>query len=355
MNEKEIDRILTKQVEDDKTPSVQYAIFNSDTIIHLFRLGYADIKNNRYVNENTTYNAYSVTKTFTAMAVLQLAEQNKIDINQPVINYLPNFSYSSEITIKQLLTHTSGIPNPIPLSWIHLDEEHSTFDRDSFFTQVFKKNDKTKSGPNEKYSYSNLGYVILGQLIERVSGGSYEDYVKGNILKPLNINPSELDFTISDSNNHAKGYHKKSSFSNLILGLFINKSKFVNQSEGKWISFKNSYVNGASYGGLIGTTNAFVKYMQELLRPQGVLISDKYKKLLFTENFTNQNKSTGMCLSWFQGQLNGNQYYSHAGGGGGYYCEIRIYPELGIGSVIMFNRTGMSDERCLDKLDKYII
>jgi hypothetical protein len=60
-----------------------------------------------------------------------------------------------------------------------------------------------------------------------------------------------------------------------------------------------------------------------------------------------------MCLSWFSGQLNGNKYFAHAGGGGGYYCEIRLYPDSGIGRVIFFNRTGMSDERILDKTDRF--
>ena len=62
-----------------------------------------------------------------------------------------------------------------------------------------------------------------------------------------------------------------------------------------------------------------------------------------------------MCLSWFRGALNEQEYFAHAGGGGGYYDEIRIYPDLGIGSVIMYNRSGTTDERILDKLDKYFI
>ncbi|MCX6303504.1 MAG: serine hydrolase [Bacteroidetes bacterium] len=351
----EVDNILFKQVEENKTPSVQYFIFNKDSAIHRFQFGFSDIKNKKKTEENTTYNAYSVTKTFTALAILQLAEQKKLDIEQPVKKYLPEFPYSTEITIRQLMTHSAGIPNPIPLSWIHLADEHKSFDRNSFFSQIFIKNNKTKSKPNEKYTYSNLGYVLLGQLIEKVSGISYEDYVRTNILQPLNIKPNELDFTITDINQHAKGYHKKYSFSNIILGLLIDKSKYVDATEGKWNSFKDNYVNGVSYGGLIGMPNAFVKYIQELLKPNCKLITDDFKKMLFTENYTSNNKATGMCLSWFSGQLNGRQYFAHAGGGGGYYCEIRIYPDLGIGSVIMFNRTGMSDERYLDKLDKYII
>ena len=351
----EIDHTLIKQIWQDKAPSVQYAIFNKDSIIQRFQLGFADIKNQIKTNERTSYHAYSVTKTFTTIAVMQLAEQKKLNIDQPVIKYLPEFPYSAEITIRQLMTHSAGIPNPIPLSWIHLAEENKNFDRDGFFRRIFIKKNKTKSKPNKKYAYSNLGYVLLGQIIERVSGLSYEDYIREHIFKPLNIKANELDFTITEPMRHAKGYHKKYSFSNAILGLFIDKSKYMDKTEGKWDSFKDNYVNGTSYGGLIGTSNSFVKYIQELLKPDCKLLTDEYKKMLFTENYTSDNKATGMCLSWFSGQLNGTQYFAHAGGGGGYYCEIRIYPKSGIGSVIMFNRTGMTDERFLDRLDKYII
>jgi hypothetical protein len=160
-----------------------------------------------------------------------------------------------------------------------------------------------------------------------------------------------LDFKIDEIGQHAKGYQKKYSISNLFLGLFLDRSKFVEITEGKWISFRENYVNGAAYGGLIGTSKAFASYLQELLKPNCSLISDEFKKMLFTENYTNSGKATGMCLSWFKGELNGTRYFTHAGGGGGYYCELRIYPDLGIGSVLMFNRTGIRNERFLDKTD----
>jgi len=208
MNTKEIDNILIKQVEDNSTPSVQYVVFNKDSVIHRFQYGFADIKKQKKTTVNTTYNSYSVTKIFTALAVLQLSEQKKLDIEQPVKKYLPEFSYSSEITIQQLMTHSGGIPNPIPLSWIHLTEEHQSFDRNSFFKRIFTKNNKTKSKPNEKFAYSNLGYVLLGQLIEKVSGLTYEEYIRVNILNHLGVDKAGLDFTINDTNQHAKGYHK---------------------------------------------------------------------------------------------------------------------------------------------------
>jgi len=351
----EIDRILVKQLETGRTPSVQYIIFNKDGVIHRFHSGLADIQNNKSISEKTTYNTYSVTKTFTSLAVMQLAEQEKLDIDQSFKKYLSGFPYSSEITIRQVMTHSAGIPNPIPLNWIHLADEHWSFNRNEYFSNIFIKHNKPKSKPGEKFSYSNLGYVLLGQLIEEVSGLSYEDYIRENILQVLDIKPDEQDFKINDISLRAKGYQRRYSISNAFLGLLIDRSKYVNTTEGKWISIRNSYVNGASYGGLIGTADAFRRYLQELLKPDCRLISDDYKKMIFTENYTDNNKGTGMCLSWFTGQLNGERYFAHAGGGFGYYCEIRIYPGAGTGSVIMFNRTGMTDERYLDKPDKYII
>lgn len=348
-----VDNLLKSHVDKNKAPSVQYIIFTKDSVIHRFDYGFSKIERQIRTGNNTTYAGFSVTKTFTALAILQLAEKGKLNIDDEAKNYLNDFPYSPGITIRQLLTHTAGIPNPLPLKWIHLPDENLSFDRNSFFKQIFIENNKTKSNPNEKFAYSNLGYLMLGQVIEKTSGQSYEEYVHENIIHPLEINEGELDFLINDNNLHATGYQKKFSLMNFILGFLMDKSKYVDKTEGKWTSFKNMYVNGASYGGLIGTSNSFMKYIQELLKPDCILLSEEYKKMLFIENHTNSNNETGMCLSWFKGQLNNNVYYSHAGGGAGYYCELRIYPKLGIGSVIMFNRTGVKRELFLDRLDKY--
>jgi CubicO group peptidase (beta-lactamase class C family) len=344
---------LLDHIRNNNTPGLQYFIFSKDNVIHNFIGGFADIENQKKTDEKTTYNAFSVTKTFTALAVIQLAEKKILEIEDSAKKYLPDFPYTSEITIQQLLTHSAGVPNPIPLSWIHLMQEHPAFDGNRFFNQQFIKNNHVKFKPNEKFAYSNLGYVLLGKLIESVSGMTYEKYISDNILKRLDLLSNDLCFSIN--NNHAKGYHKRFSFSNALLTFLIDKSKYMGKAEGKWRSFKDYYVNGISYGGLIGTPNAFVKYIQELLKPDCKLITGHYKKLLLKENHTNDNKATGMCLSWFTGQLEGEKYFTHAGGGGGYYSEIRMYRDIDIGSVIMFNRTGMTDERFLDKLDKYFI
>jgi D-alanyl-D-alanine carboxypeptidase len=350
-----IEKLLTDEIRKGRTPSVQYAIFNKDTILKRYAFGQADIENKKAVNISTTYNAYSVTKTFTALAILQLAQKGDLNIEHPVKEYLPEIPYSYIITIKQVLSHSAGIPNPVPLSWIHLCNENKNFNRDEFYKKILLKNNRLKSGPDEKYAYSNLGYVILGQLIEKVTGIRYEEYIQNNIIKLIGIPANELGFEIHDCNKHARGYHNRYSFSNFLLGFFIDKSKYMEQAGTRWKPFRSFYVNGASYGGLIGTPDSFIKYIQELLSPNSKLITDGYKKILLSENHTADGRPTGMSLSWFRGQLNGADYFTHAGGGGGYYCEIRGYPALGIGSIIFLNRTGMTDQRLLSRIDKFLL
>ena len=350
-----IENELTQLVETQKTPSVQYAWFDKDEVRQRYSYGLANVKDQVVADMRTTYHGFSTTKTFTAVAVLQLVEAGKVDINAPAQKYLPDFPYQGEITVKHLLNHTAGIPNPVPLSWIHLESERGAFNRNDFFKPIMAKHHAVKAKPNEKFAYTNLGYILLGQLIEQVSGMSYEHYIEEHILRRIGLGPEQLGFTIYDHARNATGYHKKSSFSSLILGLFLDKSKYMGEPEGSWKSFRDYYVNGAPYGGLIGTADAYVRYVQELLKPDSALLSPEYKRLLFVENHTANGKPTGMCLSWYTGVLDGHRYYTHAGGGGGYYCEIRIYPERGVGSVVMFNRTGMTDERYLDKPDRFVI
>ena len=352
---KEVEKYLQELVDRDKSPGVTYHVFNSHDIVYEFIRGFADVGKKRKLTNATTFHAFSVTKTFTALAILKLCEQKKLEIERPAHDFLTDFPYTADITIRQLLTHSAGIPNPIPLSWIHLPGEHSSFNRNQFFNTIFSKHNKPKSAPNEKYSYSNLGYVLLGRIIEQVAETGYEQYITENIIERLDLEANDLGFEINDPGEHATGYIRQISFSNMLLGLFIDKQKYMAKPEGRWQPFKDYYVNGPSYGGLIGTANAFVKYVQELIKPDCSILSSDLKKKLFTENFTRDNKPTGMCMSWFSGRLDRKQYFAHAGGGGGYYCEIRLYPDFEMGSVIMFNRTGMKDARFLNSVDKYFL
>lgn len=348
-----IQDFLKDQVNRHRTPSIQYAFFDPTKIIYEFRDGLKNVKSREPVDPTTTYHLYSITKTFTALSVLQLAQDGKVGLDKPVISYLPEFPYGDAITVEQLLNHSAGIPNPMPLNWIHLREEHTAFRRDEFFEAIFREHSKLNNRPGSAFKYSNLGYVVLGQLVERMSHLPFEEYVNKNIIARMGIDSIDLGFQISPDR-HAVGYHKWWSLSHAVLGLLFDKRKFMGEREGAWRPFRKFYNNGIAYGGLIGSISGLIRYGQTLMQDNSILLSDREKQRLFTETVI-QHRPTGMSLSWFTGRLKGHKYFAHAGGGGGYYTELRLYPESGVGSIILFNRSGLRDERILDRTDRYFI
>jgi len=352
---KNIASILDNEISKGRTPSVQYLFFNVNTVLYEYSAGYSDLKKRIKVDPDTTFNALSITKTFTAIAILQLVEKNLVSLEQSVKHYLPSSEIPEKVSVKHLMNHTSGLKNPLPLSWIHLSSDHNSFKRDEFFNPILEKNKKLKSEPGSVFKYSNLGYIYLARIIEAVSQMSYEEYVSENIHDRLKPGSDVLDFIIPDEISHATGYHSNRSMSMLLLNFMIDKSEYMEKSVGKWKPFRYYYVNGTPYGGLIANSHGLVKYGQELLKENSNLISESSKKLLFSENVDEKGRKTGMCLAWFTGKLGKYQYVSHAGGGGGYYCELRLYPELKSGSFIVFNRSGFRDERYLSKTDIHLL
>lgn len=343
--------ILDNEISQGRTPAVQYLFFNTEKILYEYTTGYSDLKAGMKADTSTTFNALSITKTFTAAAIMQLVEENLVSLEKSVQHYLPSSKISEKVLVKHLMNHTSGLANPLPLRWIHLSTDHKSFNRDEFFNPILEKNIKLKSEPGSRFRYSNLGYIYLARIVEVVSGMSYEDYVAKNIFDRLALGSAVLGFNIPHEISQAKGYHSNRSLSMLLLNFMMDKTKYMEESVGKWKPFKLYYVNGAPYGGLIGNSQGLVKYGQEMLKENSTLLSESSKELLFNENVDEKGRNTGMCLAWYTGKLAKYRYVTHAGGGGGYYCELRLYPELKAGSFIVFNRSGFSDERYLNKLD----
>lgn len=345
--------ILDKMIKDSDTPGVQYLIVNSDSIVFEYVGGFSDLEKNTVLTTSTTFNAFSVTKTFTALAILQLEADGKLNIDDKVQEHLDYLPYKSYFTIRQLLSHTSGLPNPIPIRWIHLLNEN--FNYKEFIKNVLDENKELENQPGEEYSYSNIGYLLLGEIIEKTSGEDYQSYIRNHIINKLSLsNTDYLGFVIQDTTEHAHGYIRKWSFLNIGLNFIFDKNKFMDDTYDGWSQFKYFYMNGYAFGGLIGNARGFAKYLQSLLK-ENKLITKKERLKFYEIQKLKNGTHTDMCLSWFKGKLGKEIYYTHAGGGGGYYCEIRLYPELNMASVIMFNKTGVSDDRILDKIDKLFI
>ena len=292
-----------------------------------------------------------MTKTFTAVAVLQLVEQGKLGLDDDIDRYLPATPYGGQhITIRQLLDHTSGLPNPIPLRWAHLSEEDRGFDEDEALAQVVRDNPRLASELGQKFAYSNIGYWLLGKIVEQVSGKPYPEYVRANVLLPLGLSAQEMDFVIPDLARHANGYLAKYSLMNLMKG-FVTDSKFWGDYEGKWLRLKSHHLNGPAFGGLVGTARGFTHFLQDQLHSESVLFGPATKRLLETQQTDRTEKSIPMTLGWHIGETHGVAYFFKEGGGGGFHSEMRLYPTKRIASVVMVNGTEFNSTKFLHRVD----
>lgn len=158
---------------------------------------------------NTKHRLGSITKQFTAMLVLQLVAEGKLDLQEPITTYLPDYPKATGdiITTHHLLTHTSGIPNYTSFPKFMEDESRNPYTPEAFVKKFDEK--KLDFTPGEKFSYSNSGYFLLGVLAEKLTEKSYEQLLHEKIFTPLNMNDSGFDNHGDILKNRATGYEKQ--------------------------------------------------------------------------------------------------------------------------------------------------
>lgn len=184
-------------------------ISKNNEIIFKEAYGYSNKEKEIKNTPQTKFMIGSMTKSITALSIMQLAEKGMLSIEQNIEEYIPNFYNGQGITIRNLLNHTSGIPNFVMVKKQIKWDEHHTPDE---ILQIVK-NHKLKFPVNKKYSYSNTNYLILGLIIEKASGMSYHQYVKNNIFIPAEMNNSgfieeeEQENIASNYIKGDKGYH----------------------------------------------------------------------------------------------------------------------------------------------------
>ena len=351
LNRSRVGSYLTALTTASKAPGIQYLVVTSEGVLFEHASGWADIGRRLPLDSATTMMAYSMSKTVTAIAVLQLVEAGRVGLDDPVANYVAMQPYGSRVTIRQLISHTSGIPNPIPLRWVHPAERHASFDEEAALAAVLRDHPRLSFEPGGKYSYSNICYWLLGKVVERASGSSFRAFVAERILRALSIEPRALAYTVGDPVHHATGYLEKYSVANLLKGFLIDR-QLVGDYSGKWLAIRSHYLNGPAFGGLVGTAGGFGRLLQDQLRDRSVLLNDATRQLLYAQQHTTRGTPVAMTLGWHIGDLDGTQFFYKEGGGGGFHCMMRAYLEAGIGSVVMTNATQFNVGRLMDATDR---
>jgi CubicO group peptidase (beta-lactamase class C family) len=272
--------------------------------------GFADVELNVPVSPKTKFRLGSVTKQFTAAAILLLQERGKLNVNDPVKKYMPDASATwDRITIFNLLTHTSGIPNFTEFKEYASLEPFATTSEELVARFREKPLDFQ---PGEQWRYSNSGYVLLGYLIEKISRESYAQFVNENIFKLLGMVDSGYDSNSAIIQNRASGY--ASGPNGLVNAGYINMTVPL------------------SAGGLYSTTEDLLRWEQGLFG--GKLLSAASLKAMTTP-FKN-DYAFGLVVR----TVNGRQVIDHDGGIEGFNTFLAYYPEDKLTVIVLGNVNG---------------
>jgi len=251
-----------------------------------------------------------------------------------------------------LLNHSSGLPNPIPIRWVHAATETGP-DTDAFLNQLLVRYRKLKSKPGLRANYSNIGYIALGEVIAEASGERYQDYVVDKILKPLGMNQTNFIYTPTMLLNTATGYQKRLSMMTMLLQLMGVPRGILNDRVGDYVAFNRFYLDGASYGGLLGPVKDVARFLhvhlnrglvdgEQILSPDSVALMQQISA-------TGDKLDVG--LGWYREHSDSSPkriFIEHLGGGAGFFNDMRIYPEESMGVVVMGNSTKYDIERIIE-------
>lgn len=290
------------------------------------------------ININTIYNWASCTKMFTAIAIMQLRDKSKLGLNDPVSKYLPEIKnipndFKIDFTIKNLLTHSSGLPRNSRTTKLVDGNFYETQSIEEYF-QNFKEV-VLKFEPDKEYSYSNFGYDLLGIVIERVSGQAYESYVTNNILKILGMNKSyftKLPVELKEFRSNNYRGHK---------GKLYSKAKDFDDENNKGIDFPSGGLN-APFTDMIIFTNFLC---QNNIEAKAVLKYSTLKEMFSTQKLIHSKGKNGKGHTHFKGLgfdiINPETYslIGHEGESSGFMSSIWINPEAKSAYLFAWNTT----------------
>ena len=257
-----------------------------------------------------------------------------------------------DISIRQVLAHTSGLPDATPqiITWLH-SEGDPPLNQTELVIGKFSEYNELIFLPGEKTQYSNWGYMVLGALIEAVSGITYEEYVVDNILQPLGMQNTNFVYTESMAKNEAIGSQHLIDLYTPFIPLF-NLSYLIRERAGMRLWFDRIYNDQTPPTGLIGSVTDVAQFMIAYLDDGGGILEPETVALMkpTSEKLAHPGESD-RGLGWeAHMSADGRQYLAHSGGGPGFATIFRVYPAENLGVVVMGNDSSIDREVLADVL-----
>ena len=284
------------------SPGAAVLVIQNGKTVHAKGYGFARLDTKEAITPDTAFDLASVSKQFTAMAIMILAERGKLSLDDPLTKFFPEFpAYAQKIRIRNLLTHTSGLVDAINPSWFKPGYEPTSRD----LLKMMAAQSTVNFAPGEKFEYNNAAYLLLALLVEKVAGESFPKFMAKNVFSPLG-----MDHTRVWDETKPKVEHLAISYA----------------PDGN--SFKPiAYVSDISlYGpkGIITTLRDLAKW-NEALESEKLLRTATLRQA-FVPVKLNDGTESPYGFGWVVGKENGLEMTEHAGGYLGYRAEIRRYP-----------------------------
>ena len=313
-------------------PGCALGVYRNGRLTQFASSGAADVAAGRAMNADTQFYAASVSKQFTTLAAMQLVEKGKLRLDDDIRKYLPELpDYGHKVSVAMLTNHTAGIRDSLDLLYLSGQSDVAAANRAQALKLTLAQT-ATKFEPGTRYDYSNGGYLLLSEIVERVSGEPFAAYVNRAVLKPLGMTRS---FILSGA---------RSTDANIARGYQTVDGKVV---------LADSYPLFGGSGGLITTINDLAKYDRDIDSGQKVWTPAIRKLMLEPGHFndgTIVRRSERSNQAYAAGLTVGPNWFGHTGGARGFKTMYAHLPERRMGVGLLCNNGDIDPAEHLDKI-----
>ncbi|HET6267619.1 MAG TPA: serine hydrolase domain-containing protein [Acidobacteriota bacterium] len=311
-----IDDFVTARMKETKTPGLSLAIVQNGEVVRAKGYGYANIELKAPATEETVYQSGSVGKQFTATAIMMLRDEGKLSLQDHITKYFPDAPDTwKDITIRNLLTHTSGLKE-----YTDMDLQKDRTEKD---LEAFVEKPPLDFPTNSKFEYSNTNYLLLGYIIEKVTGKFYGDFLKERIWDPLGMTSTRVISESAIIPNRAAGYE------------LDKNGNLMNQT---WVAPTiNTTADGALYFSVL-----------DLAKWDAALYTEKVlKRSSLQEMWTGTPQSMadydgGYGYGWSMGYQRGHRIIQHGGSWQGFRSQISRYVDDKLTVIVLLNQAWAS-------------
>ena len=323
------DKLAAQALSQTGAAGLSVAVARNGKVILSKGYGLAEVEHDVKADGDSMFRMGSITKQFTAAAIMRLVEQGRISLDDPITKHVPGYNTQGrEITIRHLLTHTSGIKSYTEVKRVMVDEPEREFTHQEMLDMV--QNEPLAFDPGTAMEYSNTGYYLLGMVIENVSGKDYCAYLQDEFFGPLGLAHTRCDSNTEIIKGRAQGY----------------------TVEGEKPVHDRGLATGTTFaaGGLLASAHDLVVWADALA--SGKVVSPASYKLMSTPSALTGGGATDYGFGLFIDSLDGHARIQHGGDIFGFNSMLARFPDDGVTVAVMSNSLPISSTRVANGLSR---